>query len=59
MLSNRHVYQGVFQVFTFQVFSLNKQDLLGMGCFGSASEAVGECLGSNVLGSSWGVAREH
>ena len=51
--------QGIFLVSTAEVFTLYKRMCPLWECFGSSWGELGEWVGSDVLGSSWGVGWEH
>ena len=54
-----HQSQGIFLVSTAEVFTLYKRMCPLWECFGSSWGELGEWVGSDVLGSSWGVGWEH
>ena len=51
--------QRIFLVSTAEVFTLYKRMCPLWECFGSSWGELGEWVGSDVLGSSWGVGWEH
>ena len=51
--------QGIFLVSIAEVFTLYKRMCPLWECFGSSWGELGEWVGSDVLGSSWGVGWEH